>query len=117
MPPIQLPESKLNQFVHCINAGEYYEAHEVMEEIWILNDQPRPSILQSFIQIAASLEHMKRENINGARALAMRALHDVHNVNPLNEHRWDLATFLSDFERYAAGDFKGKPPNILNITS
>ncbi len=103
--------------MQCINAGEYYEAHEVMEEIWILNDRPRPSILQSLIQIAASLEHTKRDNINGARALAMRALHGGRNAKSLHSDKWDFVTFLLDFERYASGDFKGNPPSILNLNS
>ena len=107
----------MNRFADLINRAEYYEAHEVMEEIWILNNRPRPSILQSLIQIAASLEHVKRENINGARALAMRALQDIQMVPNLPEEVWEWSSFLREFKQYAIGDFQGQPPALQQAKS
>jgi len=56
------------------NAGEFFEAHEVWEELWLRapgNDKP---FLQGIIQIAAAFHHFKRGNLRGARTLLTAGL-------------------------------------------
>ena len=129
MPHYEVPTGLLNQFADQINQGQYYEAHESMEEIWILNDRPRPSLLQALVQMAASLEHWKRGNINGARALALRALQYVRNLHspgvldrdgdqaPSEEFiPFQIGAFVEDFRVFAERDFGGAPPEIQSAT-
>jgi uncharacterized protein len=51
------------------NGGEFFEAHEVWEEIWLRAPAEEKPFLQGLIQIAAAFHHYKRGNLSGARSL------------------------------------------------
>jgi hypothetical protein len=51
------------------NAREFFEAHEVWEEIWLTEDEPERTFLQGLIQIAAAFHHYRRGNSEGAESL------------------------------------------------
>jgi hypothetical protein len=51
------------------NAGEFFEAHEVWEEIWLTESEPEKTFLQGIIQIAAAFHHHRRGNSDGAETL------------------------------------------------
>ena len=54
--------------------GEYFEAHEVWEELWNEAHGPRHAFLQCLIQVAVALHHGRNGNWNGARKLCASAL-------------------------------------------
>lgn len=60
----------------CIyfNAGDYFEAHEAWEEIWIDAYGPRRFFLQGLIQAAVALHHAGNQNWAGTRKLSASAL-------------------------------------------
>jgi hypothetical protein len=43
------------------NARRFFEAHEVWEEIWLVENEPEKTFLQGIIQIAAAFHHYLRE--------------------------------------------------------
>ena len=51
------------------NAREFFEAHEVWEEIWLTEGEPEKTFLQGIIQIAAAFHHYGRGNSDGAETL------------------------------------------------
>ncbi|MGA2510701.1 MAG: DUF309 domain-containing protein [Candidatus Acidiferrales bacterium] len=51
------------------NAGEFFEAHEVWEELWLRAPEPEKAFLQGMIQIAAAFHHYGRGNSSGTRSL------------------------------------------------
>jgi uncharacterized protein len=51
------------------NARRFFEAHEVWEEIWLVEDEPERTFLQGIIQIAAAFHHYRRGNSEGAESL------------------------------------------------
>jgi uncharacterized protein len=51
------------------NARRFFEAHEVWEEIWLVENEPEKTFLQGIIQIAAAFHHYRRENSDGAESL------------------------------------------------
>ena len=51
----------------------YFEAHEVLEELWVNCGRPRGGWLQAGILAAVAMEHCKRGNQAGARRLLTRA--------------------------------------------
>jgi predicted metal-dependent hydrolase len=53
--------------VNFFNAGKYYEAHEVWEDAWRLQEGPRRRFYQGLIQAAVGLYHLSRGNATGAR--------------------------------------------------
>lgn len=51
------------------NAREFFEAHEVWEEIWLVEAEPEKTFLQGLIQLAAAFHHYSRGNPAGAESL------------------------------------------------
>ena len=51
------------------NAQEFFEAHEVWEEVWLTEGEPEKTFLQGIIQIAAAFHHYRRGNSDGAETL------------------------------------------------
>lgn len=55
--------------IRLFNEAEYFEAHEVWEEIWKAADGADRTFYQGLIQCAVAMEHMRRGNASGARNL------------------------------------------------
>ncbi len=49
--------------------GQYYECHDVMEEIWMETPGPERKFFQGLLQCAIALHHWSNGNIQGARIL------------------------------------------------
>jgi predicted metal-dependent hydrolase len=62
-------DEKFQRGVLHFNVQEFFEAHEVWEEIWLVEDEPERTFLQGIIQIAAAFHHYCRENADGAESL------------------------------------------------
>jgi uncharacterized protein len=58
---------------HFDNA-EYFEAHEVWEDLWNEASGARHAFLQCLIQVAVALHHAGNENWGGTQKLLARAL-------------------------------------------
>lgn len=56
------------------NSGEFWEAHESWELVWLPAAEPDKIFLQGIIQVSAAFHHFRRGNITGARALLRRGL-------------------------------------------
>lgn len=59
--------------IALFNAGEYFDAHEVWEEVWRAAPAEQKRFLQGVIQVAVALHHHSRGNFEGARSLLARA--------------------------------------------
>lgn len=69
------------------NARQFFEAHEVWEEIWLAEHEPERTFLQGLIQIAAAFHHYRRGNSEGAESLLAAGIvkitrfpHDYHGL-------------------------------------
>ena len=63
-------EPEIPAFADLWNEGKFFEAHEVLEGLWM---RRRDKGLQGLIQIAAALYHVQRGNLRGARTMIDRA--------------------------------------------
>jgi uncharacterized protein len=64
------------QYLHGIglfNRAEFFEAHEVLEDVWRASPEPEKKFLQGLIQVAVGLHHYGTGNLIGARSLLGRA--------------------------------------------
>ena len=64
------------QYLHGLalfNAGEFYECHEVLEELWQQATGHERQLLHALIQTAAALLHVQRGNLKGALSVQQRA--------------------------------------------
>src|SRR5271163_2127749 len=64
-----IKNDKFQRGLEHFNAREFFEAHEVWEEIWLVEDEPEKTFLQGIIQIAAAFHHYRRGNSDGAESL------------------------------------------------
>ena len=55
-------DEKFQRGILHFNAQEFFEAHEVWEEVWLVEAEPEKTFLQGIIQIAAAFHHYLREN-------------------------------------------------------
>lgn len=60
----------VQEAVALFNAGEYFEAHEVLEEPWRDAAEPAKTFLKGLIHAAVSLYHFERHNVHGGRVKA-----------------------------------------------
>ena len=59
--------------IRLFNSGAYFEAHEVLEDVWRAAPVPDKLFLQGLIQVAVGLHHHSKGNVVGARSLLARA--------------------------------------------
>lgn len=93
------------------NAGEYFEAHEVWEDLWIeTNDEPK-GFYHGLIQAAVALHHAGRGNAAGAQTLyrRMRANLDPYAPRYAGLH---IGGFLEAMERVIRPMFEDPPRAI-----
>jgi uncharacterized protein len=51
------------------NSRRFFEAHEIWEEIWLVESEPEKTFLQGLIQLAAAYHHYSRGNPAGTESL------------------------------------------------
>ncbi|MGH9688046.1 MAG: DUF309 domain-containing protein [Candidatus Acidiferrales bacterium] len=64
--------ASLDKFKHAVslfNSGDFFQAHEVWEEIWMDEAEPERTFLQGLIQAAAAFHHYQRGNPTGTESL------------------------------------------------
>lgn len=72
MPPAEpmwpYPEKYL-EGVRLFNEEDFFESHDVLEELWSETHGPERKFYQGLIQISISLFHFGNDNFGGARKL------------------------------------------------
>ena len=64
----------LGEGVKFFNAGSYFEAHEVWEDLWRETAGPVRRFYQGLIQAAVAMHHLERGNLAGARSQLSKSL-------------------------------------------
>lgn len=67
-------EGPLAEGLRCYGRGEFFEAHEHWEAVWLRCEEPQKTFMQAIIQITAAFHHVRRGNRRGALSLLGRAL-------------------------------------------
>jgi uncharacterized protein len=81
--------------------GEFFEAHEVLEDVWRAAPQPERLFLQGLIQVAVGLHHHSRGNLVGCRSLLARARRNLAGY-PTPYRGLDLASLLLTLDQWRA---------------
>lgn len=66
------PKLYVQFFYHFNIDRDYFECHEVLEELWL--DRGREKFYQGLLQVAVGLHHARNENLNGARKILIASL-------------------------------------------
>ena len=97
--------------IELFNQEEFYEAHEVLEDVWRLETGPHKLFLQGLIQVAVAFHHHSTGNTVGARSLLRRATRNL-SAYPTTYFDLNLGLFrlaLVDWQR-ALDEGQGVPP-------
>ena len=90
------PELYLAGIAH-FNACDFFEAHEVWEELWADTTGPARPFYQGLIQAAVALHHFGNENIRGARKLNLGCRKYLDPFRPRFQGL-DLDRFLAELD-------------------
>jgi predicted metal-dependent hydrolase len=77
--PTELDE-RLLRGLDLFDAGEHFEAHEVLEDLWAGEVGATRHLLQALIQLTVALHHRGNGNHGGTRTLLERALEHLAAV-------------------------------------
>jgi uncharacterized protein len=99
--------------IELFNRAEFFEAHEVLEEVWRPARNPERKFLQSLIQVAVALHHHSRGNLVGARSLLARATRNLEPY-PVRFGGIDLRSLRRSLERWskALAESRPAPPHF-----
>ena len=62
-------------YFHCFNAQLYYEAHDVLEEVWLpIRGEAQANFYQGLIQMAGAFVHLQKQRLGPATRLFALAL-------------------------------------------
>ena len=83
--------------IEHFNKCDFYEAHEVWEELWADYQGPSRKFYQGLIQVAVCLHHFGNGNIRGAKKLYSSSRGYLNDYRPLHEGL-DVDQLLSQLE-------------------
>jgi predicted metal-dependent hydrolase len=88
--------------IEHFNAGRYFDAHEVWEEIWLHSSGDTKTFYQMLIQAAVCLHHYERGNSRGARGMYANVVEKLGRL-PSILMSLDLVEFSRSFNASLAG--------------
>ncbi|BAF71076.1 DUF309 domain-containing protein [Sulfurovum sp. NBC37-1] len=87
-------EGALKQYIILLDKGEYFDAHEVLEEAWHplrLNKDPLANLTKGLINGAVAFEHLKRNKSNASeKARKVMTSYEKHKEIYSDEIRYAI---------------------------
>ena len=102
LPLILVDPSHQNQFLKGIklfNQEEFYQCHDVLEEIWLEETGKERLFLQGMIQAAVAFYHYQNGKRGAARSMLRRALEKLRAAEAVQQHRIS-ASFLFQLQQW-----------------
>jgi uncharacterized protein len=96
------PDPRFLEGARLFDAGDYFEAHEVWEELWLECGPADRRFYQALIQAAVSLYHHSRGNATGAARLCASGKRYMQPFAPVFAGV-DVAAFWRAMEARLAG--------------
>ncbi len=101
--PGRTPEARLNsaleEGVRLYNAGSFFEAHEVLEEVWLEEEGEDKAFLQGLIKLAAAFHHFQKGTYKGMLDLLQAGLEHLRPLRPTHQGV-ELETYLRAIEAW-----------------
>jgi predicted metal-dependent hydrolase len=97
-------------YFECFNRGLYFEAHEVLEAIWLpQRGQPNGLFYQGLIQLAGAFVHLQKQRLCPAAALFKLAQKNLSQY-PASHEQLDIRELLARIEQWLRQLEEGKTP-------
>jgi hypothetical protein len=107
-----MDEETFRRGIELFNRGEFFECHEVLEELWTPSRGPERLFLQALIHIAVGLYHHQRGNPVGAERQLRKGLHKIAGYLP-RYGGIDTGAVREAVEQFLAGRGRERFPSIL----
>lgn len=89
-------------YFECFNRQLFYEAHDVLEELWLANRQgPNYAFYKGLIQLAGAFVHLQKNRLKPAAALFKLAESNLRNY-PAVHDQLDVAGVLKLITEWTA---------------
>ena len=79
------PRELFQKGIDLFNAEEFFECHEVLEEVWTHSQQPDRWFLQALIHFAVGFYHHSQGNRNGTERQLRKGIRKIQGYLP----EWD----------------------------
>ena len=74
-------------YFECFNRGLFFEAHDVLEELWLADKQsPNHSFYKGLIQFAGAFVHLQKNRLRPSAALLKLARANLQKYPQVHEH-------------------------------
>lgn len=101
--------------IRLFNEGEFFEAHEVLEDAWRATPREDKAFLQGLVQLAVAFHHFSTGNTVGAASVLKKGKCNLENYPGLYQGV-ELASLLNELSEWqqslANGHTPGRPPQI-----
>ena len=67
--------------VNTFNNGQFYDAHEILEELWSEYKLHDRIFIQGLIQVSVAFYHLQNNNLNGTKSMLKKALKKIDCKN------------------------------------
>jgi hypothetical protein len=101
-----------NHGIRLFNQQQFFDAHEVLEDVWRAAPAKEKKFLQGLIQLAVALHHHSRGNTVGALSLLKRAARNLA-AEPRQSRGIRVAELLHSIEQCAGAIEQGRPLPLL----
>jgi len=100
-------------YFECFNRGLFYEAHEVLEALWLTDREgPNYAFYKGMIQLAGAFVHLQKNRLRPSAALFKLAQANLRKYPSVHEHL-DVAAVLRLIENWLhqleSGQFVANP--------
>jgi len=68
---------QLRRGIELFNRGEFFEAHEVLEDVWRAAPTENKKFLQGLVQLAVAFHHHSTGNLVGMRSVMQRGMNNL----------------------------------------
>jgi predicted metal-dependent hydrolase len=99
------------EYLHGIalfNQGKFFDAHEVLEDVWRASSHEEKKIWQGLVQVAVALHHYSTGNRVGMRSVLVRAMKNLAG-HPPKFHGIQIPRLLKSLERWLEAFDQGQP--------
>jgi predicted metal-dependent hydrolase len=107
-------DAHLIRFIDCFNRQAYFEAHDVLEELWLVTQDERRDFYKGLIQTAAVFLKLQQAKPDPAGRLAQRAAGHLEKFRPVCEQLNvdEILDWLRDVGRGRNIVADGAPPRL-----
>jgi hypothetical protein len=107
-------KEKFKRGLAHFNSRRFFEAHEVWEEIWLVEAEPEKTFLQGLIQLAAAYHHYERGNPGGAESLLASGIVKLSRFPELH-HGLSIGELRAAAKQWARLLGQGKNPGSTRL--